>query len=185
MGAGPSCRESGRSLVPRKGDIFCHPGGRNVAPEGAMSRRRRRTQPHPEDAGGFLCPEGIISPRRRGTLFRIHRKFRYCGNTATVPPAAYFFLSCQKKVCKKEAQDAEIALTRRKTGRYILRVVVTPAVKERPSGDRRIRFPERTENCVIVPLTPVEYLTYEIRKRRRVFRLPRRAIQIRICIAFC
>ena len=33
-------------------------------------------------------------------------------------------------------------------------------------------------------LAPVEYLTYEIRKRRRVFRLPRRAIQVRICIAF-
>ena len=24
-----------------------------------------------------------------------------------MPPAAYFFLSCQKKVCKKEAQDAK------------------------------------------------------------------------------
>ena len=33
-------------------------------------------------------------------------------------------------------------------------------------------------------LAPVEYLTYEIRKRRRVFRLPRRSAQIRICIAF-
>ena len=33
-------------------------------------------------------------------------------------------------------------------------------------------------------LAHVEYLTYEIRKRRRVFRLPRRSIPIRIVIAF-
>ena len=63
-----------------------------------------------------------------------------------MPPAAYFFLSCQKKVCKKEAQDAEIALAREKACRYILRISVTPVVKERPSGDRKIGFPERTVN---------------------------------------
>ena len=45
--------------------------------------------------------------RRRGTLFRIHRRFRFCSDTATVAPRAYFFLSCQKKVCKKEALDAK------------------------------------------------------------------------------
>ena len=44
------------------------------------------------------------------------------------------FLSCQKKVCKKEAQDAEIALTREKTRRSILHIIVTLQVKERPSG---------------------------------------------------
>ena len=45
-----------------------------------------------------------------------------------------------------EEKDAgrEIALTREKTNRYILRVIVTPVVKERPSGGRRIGFPERT-----------------------------------------
>ena len=37
---------------------------------------------------------------------------------------------------------------------------------------------------LVVPLAPVEYLTYGSRKRRRVFRLRRRAIPIRICIAF-
>ena len=36
----------------------------------------------------------------------------------------------------------------------------------------------------IALLAPVEYLTYGSRKRRRVFRLPRRSVQIRICIAF-
>ena len=72
--------------------------------------------------------------RRRETLFRIHRKFRFYSNAVTVPPAAYFFLSCQKKVCKKEAQDAKIALTREKACRYTLRIIVTSVVKERPSG---------------------------------------------------
>ena len=39
-----------------------------------------------------------------------------------MPPAAYFFLSCQKKVCKKEAQGYEIALTR------LINQFVTPCV---------------------------------------------------------
>ena len=50
-----------------------------------------------------------------------------------------------------------------KANRYILRVIVTPVVKERPSGDRRIGFPHRVINCVVVRFLPVEYLTYEIR----------------------
>ena len=44
------------------------------------------------------------------------------------------FLSCQKKVCKKEALDAEIALAREKTIRSVVRIFVTPVVKERPDG---------------------------------------------------
>ena len=39
-----------------------------------------------------------------------------------MPPAAYFFLACQKKVCKKETPENEIALTRRK-GISILRAI--------------------------------------------------------------
>ena len=31
-----------------------------------------------------------------------------------MPPAAYFFLACQKKVCKKETLGYEIALSRLK-----------------------------------------------------------------------
>ena len=76
----------------------------------ALSEHEMRGGLHPEDTGGFL---------------RIHRRCRFCGDTATVAPRAYFFLSCQKKVCKKEAQDAEIALTRRKTSRSVLRIFVT------------------------------------------------------------
>ena len=40
------------------------------------------------------------------TFLRLHRSAALCGYTATVAPRAYFFLSCQKKVCKKEALDA-------------------------------------------------------------------------------
>ena len=83
-------------------------------------------------------------PCRRRRTSTIAPQCRDRGDTATVPPAAYFFLSCQKKVCKKEALDAEIALTREKAYRSVVRVIVTLAVKERPSGDRRIGFPERT-----------------------------------------
>ena len=39
-----------------------------------------------------------------------------------MPPAAYFFLAFQKKVCKKETLENEIALTRRK-GISILRAI--------------------------------------------------------------
>ena len=44
------------------------------------------------------------------------------------------FLSCQKKVCKKEAQDAFYSAYARKTIRSILRIFVPPSVKERPNG---------------------------------------------------
>ena len=72
-----------------------------------------------------------------------------------------------------EEKDAgnEIALTRRKTVRSVLRIFVTLQVKERPSGDRRIGFPERTVNCVVARFLPVEYLTYEIRDVSDIERL--------------
>ena len=47
---------------------------------------------------------------------------------------AYFFLACQKKVCKKETPESGIALARRKD-RLILRSISRSAsVKERPLG---------------------------------------------------
>ena len=52
--------------------------------------------------------------RMREALFRIHRRCHFCGDTATVAPRAYFFLSCQKKVCKKEALDAFYSADARK-----------------------------------------------------------------------
>ena len=58
--------------------------------------------------GLFACrqacarpPVLLIAPAVRG-----HRFCLGVRNTATVPPAADFFLPCQKKVSKKEAQDA-------------------------------------------------------------------------------
>ena len=67
------------------------------APSGAQCRAGGAEGAHPEDAGGFSRTPCV-------------RHFYDCtavllyGYTVTVPPAAYFFLSCQKKVCKKEAQ---------------------------------------------------------------------------------
>ena len=48
--------------------------------------------------------------------FRWAPECRICGNTATVPPAAHSFLSCQKRMGRKEALgDASYcALTRAK-----------------------------------------------------------------------
>ena len=66
MGAGPSCRESGRSLVPRKGDIFCHPGGCNVAPEARNSTASG-------GCGAIRHPEGDTSLRPRGRKPRQRR----------------------------------------------------------------------------------------------------------------
>ena len=45
------------------------------------------------------------APEARNTS-AIAPQYLFCGNTATVAPRTYFFLSCQKKVCKKEALDA-------------------------------------------------------------------------------
>ena len=90
------------------------PGGHNTAPEGR----------------GALCRDGRLcaAVRGAGALRMRHTPCGCCPpdraadavllsgftggsifyrNTVTVPPAAYFFLSCQKKVCKKEALDAK------------------------------------------------------------------------------
>ena len=57
----------------------------------------------------FTAPEGREFCHPGGVIphVRIHRKCRFYSDAVTVPPAAYFFLSCQKKVCKKEALDAK------------------------------------------------------------------------------
>ena len=127
-----------------------------AAPEarGASFSRARRvgaddlTQPSgaPERYGCGTPLAGAVRPprRRRGTPFRIHRRCHFCGDTATVAPRAYFFLSCQKKVCKKEALDAEIALTREK---QVVTLYVFPLhfrSRNALTGDRRIRFLHRT-----------------------------------------
>ncbi len=46
----------------------------------------------------------------------------------------HIFSLLREKIWKKRTLENEIALTRGKAFSYIVRVIVTPAVKERPSG---------------------------------------------------
>ena len=46
----------------------------------------------------------------------------------------HIFSLLREKIWKKRTLENEIALTRGKAFCYIVRVIVTPAVKERPSG---------------------------------------------------
>ena len=185
--------------------------------------------------------------RRRETLFRIHRRFHFCGDAATVPPAARprklhiphpaasgrsrplrcssspnskryagllfgsIFVLPEKSMQKRGAGDAKIALTREKACRSVVRFFVPLSVVRTPFGRRphklhipRFRAGREISSIPLLVLSktqtlrwfvfwffsaflfaPVEYLTYGSRKSRRVFRLPRRSIPIRICIAFC
>ena len=56
----------------------------------------------------------------------------------------HIFSLLREKIWKKRALENEIALTREKACRSVVRIFVTPVVKERPSGDRQIGFPRRT-----------------------------------------
>ena len=115
MGAGPSCRESGRSLVPRKGDIFCHPGGRNVAPEARNSTASG-------GCGRLFMPGGHnIAPEARNSFpdspevpfFAVTPQLSLRGHT--------FFCLARKKYAKKRRWMRSIALTRRKANRSVVR----------------------------------------------------------------
>ena len=80
------------------------------------------------------------------------------------PPAAYFFLACQKKVCKKETPENEIALTRRKN--LSLHFACYRYSVRSPNALRAALesgFPSARWAVRVVLLAPVEYLTYEIR----------------------
>ena len=121
--------------MPRKRH-FCHPGG--VTP-----RFARRAKPRPKDAGQFvtrrvmpLCARKGASRAKGAEHFSYSPMCRCSCATETVAPRAYFFLSCQKKVCKKEAQDAEIALTREKACRSVVRFFVPLSVVRTPFGRR-------------------------------------------------
>ena len=82
-----------------------------------------------------------------------------------VPPAAHSFLSCQKRMGRKEALGYEIALTRRKNlslhfacYRYSVRSpnALRAAVQ---SG-----FPNARYTVRVVLFAPVAYLTFGIRR---------------------
>ena len=117
-------RRRGGTAPERRGAIR-HPKG-----DALSAHEMRGGVPHPEDAGGFCDCTAVL-------LLRLHRNCRSAGILFSVLP---------EKSMQKRGAGREIALTRRKTNRYILRIIVTLAVKERPSGDRRIGFPDRTIN---------------------------------------
>ena len=132
MGAGwvKKCARRAKNNRARR-ERSCHPeGDALLRPEGA-SRAKGAEGPHPEDAGGF--PDSPEVP-----FFAVTPQLSLRGHT--------FFCLARKKYAKKSRWTRSIALTRGKTSRYILPVVVTLQVKERPSGDRRIGFPHRTIN---------------------------------------
>ena len=127
----------------------------------------------------------------------------FCTNRCGMPPAAYFFLACQKKVCKKETLEYEIALSRLK--RHFDSAYHSPMARPARNALRAAvesGFPSARYAVQIASFAPVEYLTYEIRSVPNIKRLvgadapvhptsPQSIStttpvwQIRICTAFC
>ena len=112
----------------------CHPeGDALLRPEGA-SRAKGAEGPHPEDAGGFpdspevpffavtpqLCLRRLVlassisltPPQAAGLVHFAARPLQTAN--ATLVCCLVPFLSCQKKVCKKEALDAFYSADARK-----------------------------------------------------------------------
>ena len=88
----------------------------------------------------------------------------FCTNRCGMPPAAYFFLACQKKVCKKETLGYEIALSRLK--RHFDSAYHSPMARPVRNALRAAvesGFPSARYAVCVVLFAPVEYLTYEIR----------------------
>ena len=130
-------------MSPRKGDIFCHPGG--VTP--------------------LLRPRGRKPRRRRGTFLRLHRSAVFYSDAVTVPSATISFPSCGKRYGRKGRWGRGIALTRLKSlsfrfacYRYTVRSpnALRAAVE---SG-----FPSARHAVRVASFAPVEYLTYGSRK---------------------
>ena len=151
------------------------------------ARPRKLHIPRPAASGRsrpFRCSSSPNSKRFAGLLF---------GSSSVLP----------EKSMQKRGAGREIALTREKAFRYIRCVIVTLAVKERPSGSVLASFISLTSargakarplRCSSFPkhkrfaglcfgflrasvFAPVEYLTYGSRKRRRVFRLSHRTVK--------
>ncbi len=116
------------------------------------------------------------------------------------PPAAYFFLACQKKVCKKETLENEIALPRLKSKSF--RCAFCRYTVRRQNALRaavQSGFPSARYAVLVALFAPVEYLTYGSRKSRsatcsadKMYPKQTQSIsmtspvyQRRICLAFC
>ena len=116
------------------------------------------------------------------------------------PPAAYFFLACQKKVCKKETLENEIALSRLKSKSF--RCAFCRYTVRRQNALRaavKSVFPSARRAMRVALFAPVEYLTYGSRKSRsatssadKLYPKQTQSIstttpvrQRHICLAFC
>ena len=89
----------------------------------------------------------------------------FCTNRCGMPPAAYFFLACQKKMGRKEALENEIALTRLK--RHFVSACHSLMIRPARNALRAAvesGFPSARYTIQVVLFAPVEYLTYESRK---------------------
>ena len=116
-----------------------------------LQRRRRRSAGHI-----FFCAE-MTRDASGGSFF--------CTNRCGMPPAAYFFLACQKKVCKKETLENEIALSRLK--RHFVSVCHSPMARPVRNALRAAvgsGFPSARYTMRVALFAPVEYLTYGSRK---------------------
>ena len=89
----------------------------------------------------------------------------FCTNRCGMPPAAYFFLACQKKVCKKETLENEIALSRLK--RHFDSAYHSLMIRPARNALRAVvesGFPSARYAVRVALFALVEYLTYESRK---------------------
>ena len=127
------------------------------------------------------------------TLLR--RPILFCTSRCGIASRTYFFLACQKKVCKNETPGPRIALTRRKNLSF--RSAFCRYTSRSPNALRaavQSGFPSARYTVRVALFAPVEYLTYgsrgisntkrfvgadapSARLHRRVFRLPRRSIK--------
>ena len=127
----------------------------------------------------------------------------FCTNRCGMPPAAHSFLSCQKRMGRKEALENEIALTRLK--RHIASACHSPMARSARNALRAAvesGFPIARYTIRVALFAPVEYLTYEIRSVPNIKRLVGAAAPVhptspqsistttpvyqrRICGAFC
>ena|GEM_PF-4674085 len=111
----------------------------------------------------YLHAEGVLfcagmAQDTSGSLFFLHQP---CG----MPPAAHSFLSCQKRMGRKEALGYEIALTRLK--KHFASAYHSPIALPARNALRAVvqsGFPSARYAVQIASFAPVEYLTYGSRK---------------------
>ena len=109
------------------------------------------------------APKGRCDMRRR--LRRSAGHIFSAPEWRVVPPAAHSFLSCQKRMGRKEALENEIALTRLK--RHFVSAYHSPMARPVRNALRaavQSGFLNARYTVRVVLFAPVEYLTYGSRK---------------------